>query len=214
MTMTIRITDEISIEEREIDILVYADIGMEALSYSLAFSRLAPVQCVTLGHPVTTGIQTVDYYISTEALETEASDQHYTERLVRLQHLPIYFYKPKVPQELQDRKHFGLPEDCHVYACLQSLFKFHPRFDEVLGAILRADPGGVLVLSQGRVGHLRNCLRGNKAAKVDRVETHFQQGVDVFYLFFCGNEFLYSLHGVARTFYDFYFTHDGLVPMI
>jgi predicted O-linked N-acetylglucosamine transferase (SPINDLY family) len=37
----------------------------------------------------------------------------------------------------------------HVYACPQSLFKFHPEFDPMLGEILRRDPKGVLVLQHG-----------------------------------------------------------------
>src|SRR5439155_9980553 len=47
-----------------LDVLVYADLGMEGLTYSLAFSRLAPVQCVMWGHPSTSGISTIDYVIS------------------------------------------------------------------------------------------------------------------------------------------------------
>ncbi len=39
-----------------LDILFYPDLGMTPLTYFLAFARLAPVQCVSWGHPVTTGI--------------------------------------------------------------------------------------------------------------------------------------------------------------
>ncbi len=37
-----------------LDVLYYTDIGMDPMTYFLAFARLAPVQCVTNGHPVTT----------------------------------------------------------------------------------------------------------------------------------------------------------------
>ncbi len=53
-----------------LDILFYTDLGMEPLTYTLAFSRLAPVQCVTWGHPDTTAIPTIDYFISSEDLDT------------------------------------------------------------------------------------------------------------------------------------------------
>ena len=43
------------IADQSLDILFYLDIGMDSLTYFLAFSRLASVQCVTWGHPVTTG---------------------------------------------------------------------------------------------------------------------------------------------------------------
>ena len=52
------------IADQELDVLYYADIGMDPLTYFLAFARLAPVQCVTWGHPVTTGIPTIDYFLS------------------------------------------------------------------------------------------------------------------------------------------------------
>src|ERR1041384_519096 len=75
----------------QLDILFYTDIGMDSFTYTLAHSRLAPVQCVTWGHPSTTGIPTIDYYISSEALETEGAEQCYTETLVQLRNLPIYY---------------------------------------------------------------------------------------------------------------------------
>lgn len=57
------------IEALELDILFYQDIGMDPFTYFLAFSRLAPVQCTSFGHPVTSGIRNLDYYISTEFWE-------------------------------------------------------------------------------------------------------------------------------------------------
>ncbi len=134
----------------ELDVLVYADIGMEELSYSLAFSRLAPVQCVLWGHPVTTGIETMDYFLSSELLESAEAEQHYTETLVRLPTLPVYYYRPVLPNPLQGRSAFGLPEQGHLYGCPQSLFKLHPEFDPILREILQRDPQGWVVLLHGK----------------------------------------------------------------
>jgi protein O-GlcNAc transferase len=58
------------IAELELDILFYQDIGMEPFSYLLAFARLAKVQCVSYGHPDTTGIPSMDYYVSNDLYET------------------------------------------------------------------------------------------------------------------------------------------------
>ena len=146
------------IAEQRLDVLVYADIGMESFTYTLAFSRLAPVQCVTLGHPVTTGIDTIDYYLSAEDLETPESDNDYTEKLVRLKKLPICYYRPAIAPP-RGREHFGLGRQDHLYACTQSLFKFHPEFDETLAGILRADPRGTLVLFQGQRPHWDELLQ-------------------------------------------------------
>jgi predicted O-linked N-acetylglucosamine transferase (SPINDLY family) len=139
------------IADLQLDVLLYTDIGMEPITYTLALSRLAPVQCATLGHPVTTGMDTIDYFISAEDLETPESDQHYTEKLIRLPSMPIYFYRPAVPATMHDRGWFNLGRTDHVYACLQSPFKLHSDFDHILGGILRGDPRGILLLSQGQV---------------------------------------------------------------
>jgi protein O-GlcNAc transferase len=157
------------IAAQQLDVLLYADIGMDPVTYTLAFSRLAPVQCVTLGHPVTTGIDTMDYFISTEELEIEQAQELYTEELIRLKTLPIYFFRPEIPQPLRDRRHFDLPTEGHLYACLQQPFKFHPEFDELLGGILRADPDGILVLTRGVLPQWHELLRKRFAATLPDV---------------------------------------------
>jgi len=121
---------------------------MEPLTYFLAFSRLAPVQVAGWGHPVTTGIPNVDYFLSSEGLEPPEAEGHYTERLIRLRHLPA-FYKRPAPVSPVGRAHFGLPEDARLYIIPQTLFKFHPDFDPVLGEILRQDSSARLVLISG-----------------------------------------------------------------
>jgi predicted O-linked N-acetylglucosamine transferase (SPINDLY family) len=137
------------IAEQELDVLFYPDIGMEPWTYLLAFARLASVQCVTWGHPITTGLSTVDYFISSEDLDLAEGQDSYTERLVRLPNLAVCYERPQLSGPGQGRRHFGLPEEAHLYGCLQSLFKFHPEFDPLLAQILRRDPAGVLVLIEG-----------------------------------------------------------------
>jgi predicted O-linked N-acetylglucosamine transferase (SPINDLY family) len=142
-----------------LDVLVYTDLGMESLTYALACSRLAPVQCLTWGHPATSGLETIDYFLSSEPLEVPGADAHYTERLVRLPTLPIYYYRPAPPTPPKGRAALGLPEEGHLYGCPQTLFKLHPEFDDLLGAILRRDPSGRLVLLHGRHPHWTELTR-------------------------------------------------------
>ena len=134
---------------QELDVLFYTDIGMDPVTYALAHNRLAPVQCVTWGHPVTTAMNTIDYFLSSELAEPENADQHYTEQLVRLKTLPTYYYRPQLKTTLKSRKEFGLPERVAIYLCPQSLFKIHPEFDAILSGILRRDPNGHIVLIDG-----------------------------------------------------------------
>jgi protein O-GlcNAc transferase len=134
--------------EMRLDVMLYPDIGMEPCTYFLAFSRLAPVQCVTLGHPVTTGIPNVDYFVSSAALEPPDAQQHYSETLVLLADPPSIIRRPGAGATVR-REDFGLAANARVYACAQNPIKFHPDFDAVVATILRRDPQGVLVLFNG-----------------------------------------------------------------
>ncbi len=142
-----------SIASCELDALVYPDIGMEPFTYFLAFSRLAAKQMTMWGHPLTTGIPTIDCFISAQDLEIEGAEGHYTERLVKLDHLNTYYRRPQVDARY-NREYFGLRPQRTLYVCPQTLFKLHPDFDYVLAEILARDPSGDLILLEGNhVGH-------------------------------------------------------------
>lgn len=133
------------IAARELDILFYPDIGMTTMSYFLAFARLAPLQCVTWGHGVTTGIDTIDVFITNEAPHTELQ-QWYQEKLIVLSHLLPDYVRPTEPNLTLNRDFFGLPEHIPLYICPQSLFKIHPEDDALFVAILERDPQGQMVV--------------------------------------------------------------------
>jgi protein O-GlcNAc transferase len=138
------------IADLNLDVIYFTDLGMEPVTYTLAMSRLAPVQCVTWGHPVTAGIPTVDYFISAEGLEPEESQDQYTEQLVKLKDLAVSYPRPMLNAPPLGRARLGLPIDAHIYGCPQSLYKMHPEFDAVLAGILQADPRGVLIFLAGQ----------------------------------------------------------------
>lgn len=154
-----------AIAGEELDILVYADIGMDPLSYFLAFSRLAPVQCAMLGHPVTSGIRNVDYFISSALFEADDAEAHYSERLVKLASLPVIIPRPLPPARARDRRQLGLPEDRTLYACPMMLHKFHPDFDAAMAGILRRDPRAeILLFRDARYPRRHEALRKRFAA--------------------------------------------------
>lgn len=128
------------IEADDLDVLVYPEIGMHPLPVRLACRRLAPVQCVAWGHPVTTGLPTIDYFLSSDLMEPPEADCHYTERLVRLPNLSIHYDPlPAGPGRIS-REALGISGEAVVYVCCQSLFKYHPRDDAVLPAIAARVP--------------------------------------------------------------------------
>ena len=162
--------------QSSLDLLLYPDVGMDPFTYFLAFARLAPVQCTTWGHPVTTGIPTMDYFLSTDYFEPDHADAHYSERLVRLEDVafPGYYYRPDMPAPVSSRSSaFGPCE--HVYFCPQVLFKFHPDLDHIFGEILRRDAGGTIVITHNaeadsfRLPRLQARLQRTVADVYDRI---------------------------------------------
>jgi protein O-GlcNAc transferase len=122
-------------------VLLYPEVGMDPTTEHLAALRLAPAQCVSWGHPVTTGLPTMDYFLSSERMEPPNGDEHYTERLVRLPNLSVYYEPMGIPAMSMTRQEIGLKPDACVYWCGQSLFKYLPQHDEVFPRIAREVAG-------------------------------------------------------------------------
>lgn len=152
----------------ELDILLYPDVGMDRFSYALSFARLAPVQCVTWGHPVTTGMESIDYFITADELETLPGSEVYTEKPLLLTTPGIYYEKPR-PGCVKTREELGLPDDARLYLCVQSLFKIHPDFDAIARAILEADQHGMLVLVGRKNELLCNRITAGNSELVQRI---------------------------------------------
>jgi protein O-GlcNAc transferase len=145
--------------EEAMDVLVFTDIGMDPLTYYLAYSRLAPLQCVLGGHPDATGLRNIDAYISCDMQEPADAAAHYRARLVRLPGAPTYYERPELPAPLKGRSYYGLPDGRAVYFCGQTLIKIHPNMDELFRGILERDPDGVIVLPEGYTPELAELLR-------------------------------------------------------
>ena len=116
-------------------VLIYPGLFMDRLSQQLAAERLAPVQCNSLGHPETSGMPTVDYFLSSDLMEPPDASAHYTEQLVRLPNLSIYYTPTPVTKLIRSREDFGLRPAATIFWCGQSLFKFLPQFDGVFAEI-------------------------------------------------------------------------------
>lgn len=147
----------LAVAHEELDLLFYPEVGTDPLTYYLAFSRLAPVQAATWGHPLTSGSPTMDYFLSSEHLEREDGHVEYSEDLVRLPSLGAYYERPAAPTQWS-RSDLGLPEDRRLYGCPQTAHKFHPNFDPVLATILERDERGSLVLIEPDRPNLKRLL--------------------------------------------------------
>lgn len=162
------------IADEALDVLVFTDIGMDPLTYYLAFSRLAPLQCALGGHPDATGLANIDAYISCDMQEPADAAAHYRAPLVRLPGAPTYYERPVLPSPLKPRSAFGLPEGRAVYFCGQTLIKIHPIMDELFRGILEHDPDGVIVLPEGFIPELAELLRHRFRHTIPQSEERIQ----------------------------------------
>jgi CRISPR-associated protein Csy1 len=133
------------VRDDELDILVYPEIGMHPDTETLAALRLAPVQCAGWGHPTTTGLPSIDWFISCAEMEPQGAAAHYSERLALLPGLGTRYALPQAGAPAT-RADFGLPEGRTLYLVPQSLFKIHPDNDALIAAVLERDPSAIAVM--------------------------------------------------------------------
>lgn len=131
-----------------LDVLFWQDIGMEPVSYFLAFARLAPVQLTWFGHPDSSGIDNLDYYVSTPAFESADAQSCYSERLLLLPgaNTMSCYRRPALPAELSGRESFGFDDTQHLYCCVQQCYKIQPAMDRLFLGIVERDPAALIVL--------------------------------------------------------------------
>ena len=137
-----------AIVDAELDVLIYPEVGMDSLTTQLAAQRLAPVQAVSWGHPHTTGLPTMDLFLSAEFLEPALGDSHYCEKLIRLPNLGVCV-APLAPIAVApDLTALGLPVNEPLLLCPGVPFKYRPEHDAVwadLALRLQAHGSGRLV---------------------------------------------------------------------
>ncbi|HVF34940.1 MAG TPA: hypothetical protein VND91_06420 [Candidatus Saccharimonadia bacterium] len=133
-----------SIRATRARLVLYPELGMDERVFALAALRLAPVQAAAWGHPVTSGLPTIDAWFTCAAMEPPDAASHYRERLLPLPGLGTAYRAPE-PPVVRGRDELGLPGG-RLYLVPQSAFKLHPDDDAVLAAIAATDGEARLVL--------------------------------------------------------------------
>ena len=123
------------ITESQPEVLIYPEIGIDPMTMKLASLRLAPVQVATWGHPETTGLPTVDYYLSAEDLEPPDAQENYVEKLVILPHLGCYYQSLPVTPTDFDFTGNSIDPEIPILLCPGSPFKYLPRHDLIFTEI-------------------------------------------------------------------------------
>lgn len=138
-----------AILDEQPDVLCYLDVGMDAPLQWLAAQRLAPVQVALWGHPITTGLPTVDWFLTADAMEREGGEADYVERVFRLPGLGCRFAPPGSATPDPAFVPPPLPPGGVRYGLMQTAFKVTPVHDGVLARIADANPGARFELTPG-----------------------------------------------------------------
>jgi protein O-GlcNAc transferase len=176
-----------AIRERDLDVLIYPEIGMDPLTAQLASLRLAPVQAASWGHPECTGLPTMDLYISAEALEPVNAADNYTEKLVRLPNLGVYV-KPLAPAiSKPGLGSLNLSGNEPLLLCAGAPFKYSPIDDDIWVQIARhlkkrifkRNSGGRLVFFRSRSDAMDRILEARLRAAFDKGGVEFDAHVSI-----------------------------------
>ncbi len=127
-----------SLRDLDLDVLIYPDLGMEPTMLSPAALRLAPIQCQGLGHPITSGLPTMDWALSSALMEPENGETHYTERLERLPNLSFCYSLDRILRQRGQADLRHLRRQRIAYLCTQNLGKLLPEHDFLFARILEA----------------------------------------------------------------------------
>jgi predicted O-linked N-acetylglucosamine transferase (SPINDLY family) len=117
------------------DVVFYPEIGMDPVTCTLAALRLAPLQAASWGHPVTSGLPTIDLYLSGALLESPHAEAHYREELVRLPGTGACTRSPSEALLVWD--HDPGREKVLRFAMPHQPIKFDPGDDHLLTRIAR-----------------------------------------------------------------------------
>jgi protein O-GlcNAc transferase len=123
------------IQKDKLHILIFPEFGMDPITVQLGCLRLAPIQMTSWGHPETSGLPTIDYYLSSDLMEPENAPEHYTEKLVRLPNLSIHYTPLAIEIQEVNKEEISIKNDETMFWCCQSLFKYLPQHDDVFPRI-------------------------------------------------------------------------------
>ncbi len=140
-----------------IDILV--DLaGHTAHNRLLAFARKpAPIQVSWLGYFNTTGLATMDYFVSDPWSSPAGQDRHYVEKLLRLPHTR-FCYQP--PEYMPGVSPLPAEANGHVtFGCLNNLSKVNEKVLALWGEVLQAVPGAKLLVQAAALDDAPNRSR-------------------------------------------------------
>ncbi len=148
-----------AMREQNCEILLYPAVGLHPMALKLASLRLARVQINTWGHPDTSGLPTLDYYVSADCFEPANAQDHYSEQLVLLPHLGNRIQPLALPSSDPGFAAMNIDLERPILVCPGTPFKYQPLHDHIFAEIASRIPDAQLVFFRPSVTTLANLLQ-------------------------------------------------------
>lgn len=123
--------------KENLDVILYPEIGMDTTCKALACLRLAPLQVASWGHPETTGLPNIDYFLSADLLEPVGGVENYSEKLILLPSLGTHFETPEVEITALSVSELEIDESSPILLCAGSPSKYLPTHDYIFVEIAK-----------------------------------------------------------------------------
>lgn len=115
------------------DLLYFPEIGMDPITGFVAAHRLAPLQLASWGHPITTGLPSIDLFLSGALLEPDGAAAHYSEQLICLPGTGVMTcFDPLTAQPWRGPARNGAVR----FALCQQAMKFDPAYDRLIARVI------------------------------------------------------------------------------
>jgi predicted O-linked N-acetylglucosamine transferase (SPINDLY family) len=167
---------------------------------------------LTWGHPITSGIPTIDYFLSSDLIEPENAEEHYSEKLIRLPNLGISYGQPILHETRKTRSDFQLDNDAIVYLSCQSLNKYLPQYDYIFAAIAQRVPQAQFVFV---ASHISDSITEKFWQRLKKAFARFELNAEQYCLIlprFKYTDYL-NLNKVSDIFLDSFIWSGGLTTL-
>lgn len=146
-----------AIESADLDALLWLDIGMDGTTQALSALRFARLQVALWGHPVTTGLTSIDAFVGAEGMAPADPAMRYSERFVALPGIGLTIERPLLPAPASRGDGVRL-------VCAQGIHKLLPGHDAIYARVLAACPDATLTFAPGAAEPLRARLSARMRA--------------------------------------------------
>ncbi len=148
--------------------IFFLDHAMNNISQSIINYKLAKNYFMFWGHPVTTGSTNVDFFISSQLMDFD-NKNHYSEKLILLDSIGFNY---KLDEDLINIK-ISKPKTNSIFIP-QSLFKFLPKYDYLIGEILNQNKLSKISLIKDKDPYYTNKFI-NRLNKIPNIKKNFNR---------------------------------------